>query len=384
VIGDLDIPPGQSKTVTLPMGGLIPKPGVEYWLEVSFRLRRDTSWAKLGHEVAWDQMKLPDSVPPPALVVSKTKPLLVDDISDFVRIEGDYFIVMFDKLAGSLASLRCGDVELIKSPLTPHFWRAPVDNDLGYGLTNKSGVWRRAFEGAVVDSVKTTILSPKAVSVAVNHKLPKVSAAWQTVYTVCGSGDILVESHFEPSQQDLPNLPRLGMQMRMPGQFDRLTRQGRGPQETYSDRKDARVAVYSGSVGSQIADYSRPSETGNKVDVRWLTLTDAAGFGLLAVGMPTLSACALPCSTEDLEGKRHPYEIPRRDFVTLNLDWRQMGVGGDDGWGARPHEEFQIRCVPQSYAFRLRPISSMDVDIPALARQKIVLEPVSNAGSTNR
>lgn len=373
-LSDLDIPPGQSKTVIVPVRNFIPAPGVEYYLDVSFQLRRDAVWSRQGTEIAWDQMRLPDSAPPTVVAAAKMKPLTVMNIDDFVRIEGQNFVAAFDKQGGGLISYQYDGTDLIRGSPKPHFWRAPVDNDLGYKFENAFGVWRSAMEGAVVESFKTVALSPQVATVSVGLRLPKINAAWQTVYTVYGSGDIVARVLFEPFRQDLPNLPRLGMQLRLPGEFNRLAWYGRGPQETYCDRKDARMGVYSGNVFDQAADYSRPCETGNKVDVRWLALTDARGFGLLAVGMPELSACALPFATEDLENRRHAYEVPRRGEITLNLDWRQMGVGGDDGWGARPHEEFQIPCATQSYAFRLRPLSPEDADYAALARQKIVIK----------
>jgi beta-galactosidase len=160
--------------------------------------------------------------------------------------------------------------------------------------------------------------------------------------------------------------------MQMPPGFERLDWYGRGPEETYADRCDARVHICDSTVDKQVVDYTRPCEMGNKVDVRWIALRNDAGVGLLAVGMPTLSTSALHYTLDDLQDHRHLWEVPRRDFVVWNLDWRQMGVGGDDGWGARPHDEFQIRCVPQSYKFRLRPLSAAcnDWDLRDLARQK--------------
>jgi beta-galactosidase len=146
--------------------------------------------------------------------------------------------------------------------------------------------------------------------------------------------------------------------MVLPAGFDRITWLGPGPEETYCDRKDARIGVYSGTVAQQFyADYSEPGETGNKVDARWLALSNGK-VGLLAIGMPLLSANALHYSTEDLQSAKHPFELAHRDTVTLNLDWKQQGVGGDDSWGAWPHEEFLIPCQNQSYSFRLRPFST--------------------------
>jgi beta-galactosidase len=365
-LAELDLQPGQSKTMTLPIKPFRPKPGVEYWLEVSFKLRRDTPWAKAGTELAWDQMKLPDAAPRPVLETATMPPLSLRQEGQRLLVSGPDFTVAFDKQAATLASLRYKGVELISAPLRPHFWRAPVDNDIGYGFNKVHGIWRGAVEGLEVQAVEVEQTAPQTVTVRTKLNLPKVSAAWETDYTVCGSGDILVEARFKPAKDDLPTLPRLGMQMRMPKGFEQLQWYGCGPQETYWDRKDARMGVYHGTVDGQVVDYTRPSEMGNKVEVRWLTLTNKKGVGLLAVGMPALSACALHYTTDDLQEKRHLWEVPRRDFVVLNLDWRQMGIGGDNGWGARPHDEFQIRCVPQAYSFRLRPISAADRDSAVL------------------
>jgi beta-galactosidase len=146
------------------------------------------------------------------------------------------------------------------------------------------------------------------------------------------------------------------MQMEVPAGFERVTWLGPGPEETYADRKDARVGRYSGTVDEQFyRHYSEPGESGNKTDVRWISVSNSR-LGLLAVGMPLLSASALHYGTADLNARKHAFELPRRDYVTLNLDFKQQGVGGDDSWGAWPHEEFLIPCQEYSYSFRLRPI----------------------------
>jgi len=130
--------------------------------------------------------------------------------------------------------------------------------------------------------------------------------------------------------------------MSLPKGFERITWFGPGPQETYSDRKDSRVGVYSGKVEDQFfADYTEPGESGNKADVRWLALQNGS-VGLLAVGMPLLSANALHYTAADLNAGKHAFQLPHRDFISLNLDLKQQGVGGDDSWGAWPHNEFLI------------------------------------------
>ncbi|MEY2466659.1 MAG: beta-galactosidase, partial [Verrucomicrobiota bacterium] len=202
--------------------------------------------------------------------------------------------------------------------------------------------------------------------------LPQAGGAtWETLYQIYPSGDVIVKASFKPGKTDLPKLPRLGMQMALAKGFERITWLGLGPQETYSDRKEAKFGVYSGTVDEQFfADYTEPGESGNKVDVRWLALRNKNGIGLLAVGLPRLSVNALHYTTDNLQSAKHSFEMPRRDFVTLNLDLRQQGVGGDNSWGAWPHDEFLIPCREYNYSFRLRPFSRSE-DPAALARMVV-------------
>ena len=159
------------------------------------------------------------------------------------------------------------------------------------------------------------------------------------------------------------------MQMILPKGFDRITWFGPGPQETYRDRKDARIGIYSGTVREQFyADYTEPGESGNKVDVRWAALTNERGAGLLAIGAPLLSVNALNYTTDDLQSAKHAFEMPVRDFTVLNLDLNQQGVGGDNSWGAWPHPEFLNACKEYNYVFRLKALKPGD-DPKAIARQ---------------
>jgi beta-galactosidase len=159
------------------------------------------------------------------------------------------------------------------------------------------------------------------------------------------------------------------MQMTLPAGFEQIVWLGPGPQESYGDRKDARVGLYHGQVEQQFcADYTEPGETGNKVDARWAALINNKGIGLLAIGEPLLSINALHYGTEDLNAGKHAFELPHREHITLNLDHKQQGVGGDNSWGAWPHEEFLIPCQEYSYGFRLRPFGTGE-DPAKLARQ---------------
>jgi beta-galactosidase len=366
----LDVPPGQSRPFDIPVKAFTPAPGVEYWLELSFRLKNNQPWADAGHEIAWDQFKLPDSAPAVQVTTDPLPTLTVVEKNGLIRVSGKTFEAAFSKELGALVSLRSDKTELIQSPLRPDFWRAPVDNDRGRNMDASQGVWRDAHKKAEVVSVLVEgRTGDRSVVVKSVQKLPAVGVEWTTSYTVHGSGDIVVSAAFQPGDTKLAKLPRLGMQMILPQGFDQIAWFGPGPEETYSDRRDSKVGAYSGSVADQFCvDYTEPGESGNKTEVRWAAVSNRKGVGLLAVGMPLLSVNALHHTTDDLQSAKHAYELPVRDFTVLNLDYKQQGLGGDNSWGAWPHAPYLIPCEAQSYSFRLRPIRRGD-DPAALARQ---------------
>ena len=351
-----DLAPYDTAVLTVPLKKFTAAPGVEYFLEVSFTLLHDLPWAKKGHELAWDQFALPDSTP--ALAAGKPGKLKLKETATQAVVVGKGFTATFDKQVGTLASLKFQGEELIQYPLRPDFWRAPTDNDRGR-WQNTQKVWRDAHVGATLTSCQVTPQPGKtAVEIVATFNLPKVTASWTTRYLVSGNGEITVTATFTPGQTNLAKLPRFGMQMVMPAGFDHIAWFGPGPQETYSDRKDAKIGRYSGLVRDQFyVHYVEPGESGNKVDVRWVTLTNQKGVGLLATGQPFLSVNALPHLTGDLENAKHAYQLPARDFTVVNLDGQQEGLGGDDSWGAWPHPPYLISCQPATYSFRLRPFS---------------------------
>ncbi len=365
----LDIEPGQSTVIRLPLPTIPARPGVEHRLDISIRLPADTSWADRGHEVAWEQFELDISADPPVLDAAAMPSLDVMENNDLIIVSGDHFAAHFDPAEGKLVSFVANGTELIAAGPAPNFWRAPTDNDRGNDMPERCAPWKAASRRWVVTSAKVKQLGPAEIEVRFGGSLPDVEAANAVVYTVLGSGDIVVEHAFTPGAVELPELPRFGMQLAIPGGFENLTWYGRGPHESYWDRKaGARVGVYQGTVDEQFVDYSEPQENGNKTDVRWLTLTNEEGVGLLAVGMPLMGFSAHHYATDDLEEAKHSFEMERREEITLNLDLQQTGVGGDDSWGARPHEQYTVQPGPMSYSFRLRPISPETAPAMELAR----------------
>jgi hypothetical protein len=178
------------------------------------------------------------------------------------------------------------------------------------------------------------------------------------LYDVYGDGNIVVTSTLIPGGSQLPEIPEIGMLCTVPAELSRVTWYGRGPYENYWDRKTgSNVGIHTTTIDSMFNAYIRPQETGNRTDVRWMCLTDNSGAGLLAVGMPLMEFNALPYTPLELESKKHPYELVKNSSTILRLNYHQMGMGGDNSWGMRPHPEFTLYSDSvYTYRFRLLPI----------------------------
>ncbi|MHC4603480.1 MAG: beta-galactosidase, LacZ type [Planctomycetota bacterium] len=351
------------------------QPGAEYWLKITFALAADTTWAKRGHILAWDQFQLPFDVPPvPIVDLNTMSPLTLKQTAQKITITGRGFELTFRKSSGTLESFVFNKKHLIASPLVPNFWRVPIDNDNGNGMPRRLGAWRNAGSNRTVKAVKVEQLKPQIVRITAEATIPVgTNSTYKTIYTVYGSGDLVVDTTLTPGGDNVPDLPRFGMQMALPAEFNTITWLGRGPHETYWDRKTgAAIGLYSGSVNENIHNYVRPQENGNKSDVRWMVLTDRDGVGLIAVGMPTIDVSAWPFTMQDLEKARHIHDLPQRDTITINIDYKQMGVGGDDSWGARTHLEYILSTKPYRYRFRLTPYAPILGDIRYLTRRGLL------------
>lgn len=379
-LDDKNIEPGDSLIVKIP-STFIPQKGTEYYLSVHAKLKNNWSLLEAGTELAAEQFLLPVFEP-----VSKSSqanyPLENwNETDNSVAVTGKDFTFEFDKTNGVITSLKKQGVEMVKQGLKPNFWRAPTDNDFGNNLHKRSRIWRTAGENCKVISVKLAKKGDFGIELKAEYEINDEENAkigeYQTTYTVYGSGDIIVENHFKMAHnKPLPEIVRMGMNMQMPRKFDQMTWYGRGPQESYQDRKtSAFVGLYKGSVADQYWAYMRPQENGNKTDVRWLTVTDLNGNGLLFEGMPLLEVSAhhnLQVDFESMERtdgrvtkgtvvvRRHVNDVKPRDLTSVNIDYKQMGVGGDDSWGAWVHDEYRLREKEYSYSFRMRAITATD------------------------
>ena len=357
VLEPLDIGPGEKREVTIPVKQIDVEAGAESFLKVTFLLAKDTPWAKKGHMVAWDQMKVSDAERSVIEFDTGNMPsVMLREEGDKVVVYGNDFAVAVSKTSGAIESFKSKGMELLSGALVPNFWRVPIDNDIGSKMPQKIGIWKEAAANEVSTGVTVEQVSAQSVQVTVNSELQSINSKYKNIYTIYGNGQVVVEAQIEPDA-NLPELPRFGMQMQVPGRYSNMRWYGRGPQETYWDRKTgAAVGIYSGSVEDNIFDYVRPQENGNKSDVRWMSLTDSQGRGIMIYGMPLVDISAWPYTMEDLEKAAHPFELPRRENITVNIDYKQRGVGGDDSWGRLPHDEYRLFARPYSYKFSLQPL----------------------------
>jgi beta-galactosidase len=363
---DLDVPALSTKRVTIPFSSPVAEPGVEYWLQVRYSLKQDIRWASAGHVIAEQQFKLPvDSPASPPVDMAAVPPLQVEETGERIKVSGERFEAEINKATGAITSFKHNGKELVQEGPIPNFWRAPNDNDKGNGMPSRTSTWKDAGKNRTVSQVNVSSIGDKSVKIEVAGTLPTSTVSqYKTTYTFFGNGDIRVSSYLKPGSSSLPEIPEVGTMLTIPRAFEQMTWYGRGPFENYQDRNSGSdISLYSGTVDDQFYPYLEPSETGNKTDVRWVALTDSEGAGIMVIGEPTIEVNALHYTPEDLTGPLHPYELTRRDDITLRVNYKQMGVGGDDSWGAHPHDAYKLFANKEySYSYLLRPISaSMDL-----------------------
>ncbi|MGW5206363.1 glycoside hydrolase family 2 TIM barrel-domain containing protein [Streptomyces griseoincarnatus] len=362
----LDLEPLSEKRVGLPVRlPRDPAPGTEFFLQLSFTTRERTPWAEPGFEVARHQLPLDADTPAVVPVPLSRVPALRHETRDEdVRITGQGFSVTVDRRTGLLTDYEADGTRLLTSGPAPNFWRAPTDNDRGNGQHLRNQTWRDAGARRTVTGVTVRPLGDRAVEVHVTGTLPTtVESRYSTTYTVFGHGEIKVDHTLHPGAANLPYLPEVGSLLFLPRRLDRLHWYGRGPEENHWDRNTGTdVGRWSSTVAEQWTPYIRPQENGNKTDVRWAALTDRAGRGLLVTGEPLVEINASHFTPEDLStGVRHDYQLTPRDAVVLRVNHRQMGVGGDNSWGAHTHDEFKLFADRDyAYTYRLRPLTGVD------------------------
>ncbi len=340
---EVDVAPGMSAEIPSPVK-LPDKPG-EYAVTVSFRLKRDTAWAAAGHEVAFGQgvFTRTDGLIADVPLMRKGALKVIHGTWN-LGVRGECFEALFG--GSGLASYRYAGKELLKSVPMPNFWRAPIDNDKGNDMTGRYGQWKLASLYVTTRGAEGP--NPRieeedgCVTVSYRYVLPTSPRGGCGVsYKVYSDGSVAVTLSYDPVE-GLGDMPEFGMMMKMDADYDRLEWYGNGPEETYADRlQGAKLGLYRNRVADNMARYLVPQECGNKTGVRYAKVTDARGRGLLFAGKG-MSFSALPYTPHELENAEHAYELPNVHYTVVRAALAQMGVGGDDSWWSRVHEEYLL------------------------------------------
>jgi beta-galactosidase len=359
-IAGLEIPPRGRGVVEIEMPIIEPEPGVEYFVTLQFFAKKNYSpLVAEGHELAYAQFKLPIKLATLSKEVRQYPKLACMKTDEAILIKGDRFEVHFDAATGVLESYRLNDNEYIRRGPVLDLWRAVTDNDSGAirGKEAYSSLWREAVAKAVETTVQVKRLSNDKIQIKQTASLPTVGCYYELTQTVHGNGEILVEVYYDQSKmpKKIIGAHRIGTEWIIPDGFEQMTWFGQGPNPTYSDRAFERVGLFSGTIDAQWIDYSRPQENGNKVGVRWVSLANADGRELrFSSEASLLSVGAKHYSKAVMEGASYAFQMQRSDDIYLNIDHKQMGVGGQDSWGAIAYEPYLLQDEEYRYSYRIK------------------------------
>ena len=370
---DLELQAGKKSVIKVPFTKPQVVPDRIYHLMISCTTTSNQAWSPVGHEVAWDQFKLPYYE---KSMISNMRyyPIEVVEDGELLAVKGEGFVYTFDRTAGSLSSMVIDGKELIQSGPRVNVWRAPLANDLdswnfgrteiGYtkvwmGKETANG-WRSTGLDRLVHDVEhfKSVIHGDRAEVWVETTLHAMNSTTgfkvHYYYTIKGDGEIEIITNVSPRGNMTRWIPKVGLQMELPKQFQHMEWFGRGPFETYPDRKTgAKVGKYSTTVEADFVPYIIPQDYGNKTDVYWFSLTDESGTGLYINGDATFNASAQKYSTENLDRAHYPFQLKEEKVVTLNLDHQVSGVGGTANSVLNP---YQVHPGEYEFTFILRPV----------------------------
>lgn len=337
----------------------------EYYLNVFAYTKESDELIPANHEVAREQFSLGNRDYFELKTNNSLEKGLTHSVKDSIlsfatgKVKGKIDLTLGELI--NYSSSDSGNSEYFIQYPEPFFWRAPTDNDFGNQMPEKLKVWRTVHEKRKVKSVVVDEKDKEGVSVTFNFELgDSISVQYKTIYFIKQNGDIRVTSSIDKTGKNLPEIPRFGMRIVLPEKYENLNYYGRGPWENYSDRNTASfMGIYEDKISNQYTwTYIRPQEAGYKTDVRWLELKDDKGKGIRIEGEQPLGFSAMDVSTESLDpgtskAQRHPTDIKVEDKIYLHVDLKQRGVGGDNSWGALPHDPYRLLDDTYSYSYTI-------------------------------
>lgn len=318
----------------------------EYCIVVSFVLKENTIWEKAGYEIAFGQHMI--KKPVSEYSCDKSVELVVGNGNILVR--GENFKALFSRMNLGMVSYVYGGVEMLPNTIPlPNFWRTPTNNDSGNMMPQRYAQWKIASMYVTTrQNQRFADTSPRVekndnnIAITYTYFMPTTpQSSCEVTYRVFGDGTIETTLSYDPVKE-LGDMPEFGMMFKLDADYDTVKWYGLGPQETYEDRQHGgKYGVYENKVADNIAEYLVPQESGNKCRVRYAKVMDKKGRGMLFFG-DELSFSALPYTPHELENAAHHFELPPVHYTVVRVAKKQMGVGGDDSWGAHTHPEYLL------------------------------------------
>ncbi|WP_090781073.1 glycoside hydrolase family 2 TIM barrel-domain containing protein [Pedobacter sp. ok626] len=367
-VEELSLLPGEAKDVGLNVPSFMPKRGVVYYISLEFQNRKATALLPAGFVIAKEQFMLPIQADVEMAMEKEIALLALKNDNGKLLFSGKGFAVGFNQKTGLLESYRVADKELIQQALEPHFWRAATDNDIGNSLQIRSQAWQNAFKTAQLKGLEYTKISASAYKVETVYSLPSVDANVNINYEVKGDGDVVVDYQLKTGKGKYPEPQRIGMRVILNPSYDQVSWLGRGPYDNYIDRNYASaVDLYKVKANALFYPYPRAQESGYRTDVSWAALQNPAGTGLMAIGKTALSIGVLHFDMKNLDYDRdakeniHGGSMVDENLIWWNIDFQQMGIGGDNSWGAQTHPQYRLPYKDYRYSFTLRPVFSKEI-----------------------
>ncbi|UMB60434.1 DUF4981 domain-containing protein [Lutibacter sp. A80] len=393
-VGSIPVETHTGKLIRISLDDVDYKENTEYFVEISATTKEAWSLLPAGFEVAHEQIMLTNKFKRNTKEVYSNNTLTVKDSDENVTISNEDVTIIFNKENGIITSYTYKGNQLIKdgNGPKPNFWRAPTDNDFGNRMQANNIEWKKASLFAKVTNFETSKGANNSIKVTIDYKLPGVETTFNSTYAINGDGVILIDNTLNETTYK-GDIPRIGMRMQLPKKYGNMNYYGRGPWENYQDRKaSAFIDVYNSKVKDQYVPYIRPQENGYKTEVRWAAFSDtnnngllvvsknkSKGFGMSALHMPNedfdTTEGLVYGNTQDIEPEfridgipaintsKHTIDIKEQDLIQLNIDLEQRGVAGDNSWGAKPQDYYQIKGnTKHKYQFYLVPFNNLKKD----------------------
>jgi len=370
--GDLDHfagAPGDSVLFKIPQSETLNEQNVEYMLTISVKEKGATDLVPVGHEVAWEQFDLPSMRGFSYSKLSKFPAIIIDEEKSALKFSNKDFTMVFDRKTGYLSYWNYKGEEYLhdeKGP-QPSFWRGMTDNDFGNGFQKRAAYWKTAVENLELIRFDYQELSKREVKLTSKYILPEEAGYLVLSYVILGNGELYIQQELMLNEKkDLSELPRFGMSMYLKPEYNRMQWFGRGPQENYWDRKSGyKMGIYQSTTEEQYIPYVRPQENSNLTDVRWAVLRNQENRGVMIAGFPSIEFSAQNYILEDFDQadkkvNKHTIDISPREFISVDMDFAQTGMAGDDSWWSRAHPQYTLSPGNYCYSYRIKPLSEKE------------------------